>query len=66
MSSDVYLNMKNFKTGDITNYGRFIRYTMAGNYIIENSGVVGKYQNVFKVNAKSEEGVQMLTKYPIR
>jgi len=58
--------MENLKVGDITNYGRFSGFTVSGHYIIENRGVIGNWQEVFKVNTKSEEEVQLLTKYPIR
>jgi hypothetical protein len=58
--------MKELNVGDVTNYGLIKGFTVNGNYIINNGGVVGVWRNVFKINIKSQEEIELLTKSPIQ
>jgi len=43
--------MKTFIIGQMTNYGKFVGYTMGSHYIVENNGVrevIGFFRNIYE------------------
>ena len=58
--------MEKLQVGDVTNFGRIESLTTYGHYKIEGRDCpVGNWQDIYKVNAKNEEEVKMMTKNPI-